>query len=422
MTIGAILVLVALGLLVAVVAWRPHGAGPALGALAGLVVASLGGAIGPSDVLAALGAQWRAFLTLGSVMLMTTAAEHLGLLERLAARIEPRTRGPVRHAFRLTFALAALVATVFSNDAAVLLLTPTVLALLRTVYPRRHPKFLVPFAFAIFAAAGVAPLVVSNPMNLIVADHLGLGFNRYARVMIPVALASWASTYALLAWTFRDVLADDAPALGAWPNARPSLSRAGRVVLVTVVATLVAYPTMAALRLPLWPVAVVGGVGASVACLASGARPMTLVQGVAWPIFPFLVGVFVLALGLERIGVVAWLRELYARSDHPVATIGAVSALGSALLNNHPMSVLNVFALEARRASDVEAFAALVGGDLGPRLLPVGSLASLLWFDVLRKHDVEVRVATFVRVGLVLTLAPLAVSLAALAFVARLVP
>jgi len=355
-------------------------------------------------------------------MLMTTAAEHLGLLERLAARIEPRTRGPVRHAFRLTFALAALVATVFSNDAAVLLLTPTVLALLRTVYPRRHPKFLVPFAFAIFAAAGVAPLVVSNPMNLIVADHLGLGFNRYARVMIPVALASWASTYALLAWTFRDVLADDAPALGAWPNARPSLSRAGRVVLVTVVATLVAYPTMAALRLPLWPVAVVGGVGASVACLASGARPMTLVQGVAWPIFPFLVGVFVLALGLERIGVVAWLRELYARSDHPVATIGAVSALGSALLNNHPMSVLNVFALEARRASDVEAFAALVGGDLGPRLLPVGSLASLLWFDVLRKHDVEVRVATFVRVGLVLTLAPLAVSLAALAFVARLVP
>jgi len=149
---------------------------------------------------------------------------------------------------------------------------------------------------------------------------------------------------------------------------------------------------------------------------------MTLVQGVAWPIFPFLVGVFVLALGLERIGVVAWLRELYARSDHPVATIGAVSALGSALLNNHPMSVLNVFALEARRASDVEAFAALVGGDLGPRLLPVGSLASLLWFDVLRKHDVEVRVATFVRVGLVLTLAPLAVSLAALACVARLVP
>jgi Na+/H+ antiporter NhaD/arsenite permease-like protein len=54
--------------------------------------------------------------------------------------------------------------------------------------------------------------------------------------------------------------------------------------------------------------------------------------------------------------------------------------------------------------------------------LPVGSLASLLWFDVLRKHDVEVRVATFVRIGVVLTVLPLAVSLATLAVVARIVP
>jgi arsenical pump membrane protein len=194
------------------------------------------------------------------------------------------------------------------------------------------------------------------------------------------------------------------------------------VVLATVAATLLAYPVMAALRLPLWPVAVLGGGAAAAACLANGARPATLLQGVAWPVFPFLVGVSVLALGLERIGVVAWLRDLYARSAHPIATIGATSALGSALFNNHPMSVLNVVALERSLHGDVGAFAALVGGDLGPRLLPVGSLASLLWFDVLRKHDVEVRVATFVRIGVVLTVLPLAVSLATLAAVARIVP
>ncbi len=421
MTVGAALVLVALGLLVTVVAWRPHGAGPALGSLGALLLAGAGGVVGPHDVTTALGAQWRAFLTLGSVMVMTTAAERLGLLERLAAHIEPRTRGPVRHAFRLSFALAALVATVFSNDAAVLLLTPTILALLRTVYPRRNPKFLVPFAFGVFAAAGVAPLVVSNPMNLIVADHLGIGFNRYARVMVPVAIASWLSTYATVAWVFREVLADDAPALGAWPDELEPMRPAGRLVLATVAATLLAYPAMAALRLPLWPVAVGGGLVSAAACLASGEPPKSLVRGIAWPVFPFLVGVFVLALGLERIGVVAWLRELYAGSPHPVATIGAVSALGSAVLNNHPMSVLNVFALE-RTGGDVHAFAALVGGDLGPRLLPVGSLASLLWFDVLRKHDVEVRVSTFIRVGVALTLLPLAVSLATLAVVARVVP
>jgi len=304
----------------------------------------------------------------------------------------------------------------------VLLLTPTIFALLRTVYPRRNPKFLVPFAFAVFAAAGVAPLVVSNPMNLIMADHLGIGFNRYARVMIPVALVSSLATYAMLVWVFREALADDAPALGAWPGELPAVSGAGRVVLATVAATLLAYPAMAAMRLPLWPVAVFGGLVSAGACIATGERLEKLSHGVAWPVFPFLVGVFVLALGLERIGVVAWLRELYARSDHPLATIGTLSALGSALLNNHPMSVLNVFALEHAPLGDAGAFAALVGGDLGPRLLPVGSLASLLWFDVLRKHGVDVDLATFVRVGVALTLVPLAVSLATLAVVARLLP
>lgn len=419
MTLDAALVLVALGVLVAVVAWRPHGIGPALGGAAAFAVASLGGLVSPRDVVTALDAQWRAFATLLSVMVMTTAAERAGLLDRLAARIEARTRGPVRHAFRLTFILAALVATVFSNDAAVLLLTPTVLALLRAVYPRRHGSFLPAFAFAVFAAAGVAPLVVSNPMNLIVAEHLGIGFNRYARVMVPVALVSWLVSYAVLAWLFREELADEAPALGAWPNELVPLSRAAKLILVTVAATLLAYPLMATLRLPLWPVAVAGAALSATASIASGEPTRAFLQGVAWPVFPFLISVFVLALGLERIGLVSWLANLYEQSPHPIATIGGTSALGSALLNNHPMSVLNVFALERLDGRGVRAFASLVGGDLGPRLLPVGSLASLLWFDVLRKHDVEVRVTTFIRIGFVLLAASLPASLLALALVTK---
>src|SRR5262249_5726131 len=155
---GAVTVLVfaALAVLVGSVAWRPHGLGPALGALAAVALAAAGGAVHGSDVPVALGAQWRAYVTLAAVMTMTSAAERMRLLERLAAIIEPRTRGPVRHAFRVTFVLSAVMASVLSNDAAILLMTPTVLVLLRTVYPRRNPKFLVAFSVAVFASAGVA--------------------------------------------------------------------------------------------------------------------------------------------------------------------------------------------------------------------------------------------------------------------------
>jgi len=413
-------VFAALAVLVGAVAWRPHGAGPTLGALLAVAVALIGGAAEFHDVIDALDAQWRAYVTLISIMSMTSAAERMGLLERLASWIEPRTRGPVRHAFRVTFVLSALVAAALSNDAAILLMTPTVLALLRAVYPKRHPKFAVPFVVAVFASAGVAPLVISNPMNLIFADHVGLGFNHYSVTMIPIAIAGWTVAYFVLAYVFREALADESPALGAWE--RGPLAPGAYVVLATVAIVLVAYPVMSYVGVALWPVAAAGGLICVTASMVARHAPIAILRGVAWPIFPFLVGVFVLATALGRVGVVEWLTQLYT-TEHPVVVVGVTSAIGSAVLNNHPMSVLNALALDhvpVHASGDTYAFAALVGGDLGPRLLPIGSLASLLWYDLLRKHDVEVGVATFVRIGVILTVPTLAVSLFVLWLIERL--
>lgn len=411
-------VFVGLALLVAAVAWRPHGFGPTLGAAAAVAVAAIGGAVRWDDVVTALAAQWRAYITLAAVMTMTSTAERVGLLARLAALIEPRTRGLVRNAFRITFVLSALVATALSNDAAILLMTPTVIVLLRTVYPRRNPKFLVPFALAVFASAGVAPLVISNPMNLIFAEHAGIGFNDYSLHMIPIAIVGWIAAYAVLAWIFRESLADPSPALGSWPET-PPLSRHAWIVLAVLVVALCTYPVASYLGAPVWPVAATGAALCAITSLAARQPALALVRGIAWTIFPFLLGVFVLAIALERIGVVDWLRAHYA-TDHPLSVVGVTSALGSAVLNNHPMSVLNAFALDGIRDVDhARAYAALVGGDLGPRLLPVGSLASLLWYDLLRRHDVAVGVTTFVRVGVLLTVPTLTVSLLALWLIVR---
>jgi arsenical pump membrane protein len=357
-------------------------------------------------------------VTLIAIMIMTSAADREGLLQRLAAIVEPRTRGPVKHAFRVTYFLSALVASVLSNDAAILLVTPTVLVLIRAVYPKRFPIFAGPFAIAVFASAGVAPLVISNPMNLIFADHVGIDFNRYAVTMIPISLAGWIVTYVVLAYVFRDLLTDETPAPGAWPETRP-LGPSGWIVLVVVGVALLAYPIVSYLEIELWPVAAAGGAICAVASLTSGRSPRAIASGIAWPIFPFLVGVFVLAVALARVGVVVWMQDLYANTAFPLATIGTTSAIGSALLNNHPMSVLNAIALGEGVGADPRAFAALIGGCLGPRLLPIGSLAALLWYDLLRKHGIAVSVWTFIKVGVALTIPTMVVSIALLWLIER---
>lgn len=392
-------------------AWRNHWA-PAVGALVGVAIALAGGVVALGDLATALAELWRPMISIVGIMVTTVCAAELGVFARMAAMIEPRTRGPVRHAFRLVFVLAALTAALLSNDAAILLITPVVIELLRAVYPKRNPKFLLPFAFAAFVAAGVAPLPTGNPMNLVVAYRAGISFNTYALHMIPVALAGWIVAYAMLAWCYRGVLADPDPALGAAPPKLP-LRREAVIVVVLAAASIASYPILAAVGAPIWPVALAAALGSVAAALRGRVRLRRVIAGVSWELLPFLFGVLVLATALARGGATAWLTSLYADAGAARGVaIAGVATVGSALLDNHPMALLHSHALAGAPPADV--FAALVGGDLGPRLLPIGSLAGLLWTAQLRRMGVGLPLGTFVRVGVLVTLPSLIASVAVL--------
>ena len=402
--------------LVIALAWRNHWA-PAVGALTGLAFALVAGIASTDDIANALGDLWRPMISIVGIMATTACAAELGISTRLAAAIEPRTRGPVKHAFRFFFIIAALTAAILSNDAAILLLTPVVVELLRTVYPKRNPKFLLPFAFCAFVAAGVAPLPTGNPMNLVVAYRAGISFNTYALHMIPVALAGWIVAYLMLAWCYRDVLLDEAPALGAAPPKIP-LSGQAKLVLLVTGASIASYPILAVLGQPIWPVAATAAALSIALALHARASVPRIAAGISWELLPFLFGVLVLATALARAGVTDSLASIYAQTPAPIATVGAIAAAGSALMDNHPMALLHSLTLAGW--PDKYVFAALIGGDLGPRLLPIGSLAGLLWTHQLRRQGVSVPLRVFVKVGAIVTIPSLVASLVVLWLVTSL--
>jgi arsenical pump membrane protein len=70
------------------------------------------------------------------------------------------------------------------------------------------------------------------------------------------------------------------------------------------------------------------------------------------------------------------------------------------------MTILNLLALKTAPVSqELHYLVALAGGDIGPRLLPSGSLAGLLWLAACRQAGIRVRLRWFVSVGAV-TLVP----------------
>jgi arsenical pump membrane protein len=270
----------------------------------------------------------------------------------------------------------------------------------------------LPLAFAVFLSAGVAALPVSNPMNMLMADYLGISFNAYAATMIPVAVCGWLLAFLILRRVFARELAIPAPALERRQLTAPPLT--ARLMLVLLAGVLLCYSLVGYLGGPVWIVALGGGFLALVLVRDAGPSrlPALAVAAVSWETLAFLFAVLVLSMGLLEVGVVDRLGSHYAGAG--VGMVGVTSAVGSALLNNHPMSYLNMLALDAVPARDPRVFAALIGGDLGPRLLPIGSLAGLLWLEMLRRKGIEVHIGRFVKVGAVVGVPTLVLSLAVL--------
>ncbi len=395
---------------------------PGMAALVGVALLVVAGLLRIDDLVASAQIQWRPLLALTCIMVTTGVVEEVGAFERIAARIESHARRTsATHAFTLVFWVSVVTPSLLNNDAAILLLTPLVVALTRRLYPGK-PKVTEAFAFAVFLAPGVAPFVISNPMNMIVAEFAGIGFNAYALVMVPISIAGALLTYAVLRGHFRKLLA------GATSEARdvtvPKAHRAEGPAVALLLAVFFAYPVMASLGAPIWVVSVAGALGAlGLALKYQVASPRKVLGHVSPDILVFLWGVFLVVVGLRHVGVIERLAALYqtapAGSAHEIALVGGVAALGSAIVDNHPMSILNMMAL-GQHGGSRPLLAALIGGDIGPRLLPIGSLAGLLWMDVLRRSAVEISIGKFIRLGTLVLLPTLSLSLTLLWLAGRL--
>ena len=382
--------------------------GPAHAAVVAVLAVLLTGSATPWELAWAYQNLIRPFAAIAGIMVMTACVQRSGLLEAFAGRFLNRAGLRAAGVFTLSFSFAAVLSSVLNNDAMILLLTPLVLAMAQEGWPGQ-PKIHRIHAYAVFAAIGVAPVVIANPINLLVADQAGIGFNRYWLHMAPAAVLCWAVTWAILAALFRRELQTvrngngPAASAGGRPTDKPDrLTTQQRQAALVLGGIVVAYPIVSVFHE--WAVAAVSVVGALILLRVVRAPTRTLlVEEVEWGILLFMLGAFAIGLGLQNAGVVDWLAGVY--RDGGLPALAAISATGSAALNNHPMTILNLLTLQSNSTPDLHYLVVLAGGDLGPRLLPSGSLAGLLWLAACRRRGVRIPLKWFVITGAI-TLIP----------------
>jgi arsenical pump membrane protein len=314
--------------------------------------------------------------------------------------------GSPRQLLRLVFAVASVVTAVLSLDATVVLLTPVVLVTAGGVGARPRPHL---YACGHLANSASLLLPVSNLTNLLAFGVAGLGFGRFAGVMALPWLAAIGIEYMIFRWWFAADLGTPARPVPPVP------ARVPRFALVVLAATLAGFGLSEPAGIsPAW---IAGAAAVVLAASRLVRRPATetvrLVRAANLPFCGFVValGVVVLAVRAGPAGAaVAGLMPHRASFAGLLAT-AAIAALLANLLNNLPATLLLVPLVAS---SPGLVLAVLVGVNIGPNLTYVGSLATLLWRQILHARDHPPAAGDFLRLGAVTVPACLLAGVAAL--------
>jgi len=404
---------------------RPGKLGIGWSALLGAAACWACGLIHWNDIAGIWHIVWNATATLICIIITNSLLDEAGFFKWAALHIARCGKGRTAVLFALIVLFGAAVSGLLTNDGAALILTPIVMELLLALGLPGPAIFAFVMSAGFIADAASLPLTVSNLVNILSADYFGLGFRDYAVIMLPVdAVAIVASLLVLYAYFGRKLprrydTGTLAPPAGA---IRDRLTfHAGWMVLL---ATLAGFFILDRFHVP---TSVVAGTGTVVLLLIAGRNHVVGTRNVLrqapWNIVVFSLGMYLVVLGLRNAGLTQWLSDLFqlcADSGVWLAALGTgfISAFLSSITNNLPGVLLGMLSIHDTHTEPLVRqamiYANIIGSDLGPKITPIGSLATLLWLHVLARRGMHVGWGAYFRTGIVLTLPVLFVTLMAL--------
>ncbi len=410
---------------IVLVIWQPRGLNIGWSATLGAVLALAFGAVSISDIPVVWGIVWNATATFIAIIIISLLLDEAGFFEWAALHVGRWGGGRGRALFALVILLGAAVSAFFANDGAALILTPIVMAMLLALGLTPAATLAFVMAAGFIADTASLPFIVSNLVNIVSADFFDISFARYAAIMVPVNLISVAATLIVLLIYFRksipmtyDVSQLKAPADAIRDH---DTFRAGWYVLILL---LVSFFLLEDLGIP---VSALAASGAAILLLVAGRghviRIGKVMREAPWAIVVFSLGMYLVVYGMRNAGltdmIAGWL-DAMANEGMWIATLGTglLTALLSSLMNNLPTVLIGALSIDASQATgpirEAMIYANVIGSDLGPKITPIGSLATLLWLHVLARKGVKITWGYYFKVGIVLTLPVLLVTLAAL--------
>ncbi len=402
------------------VIWQPRNLQIGTTAVIGAIVALVFDVVNFDDVLIVTSIVWDATLSFIGIIILSMVLDEIGFFEWAALKMAKFSNGDGFKMFVYSILLGAFVSALFANDGAALILTPILLAKMRVL--NLNMKSIIAFLLAggFISDSASLPLVFSNLTNIVTANYFNIGFSEFlANMILPYIASVIASIVCLWIFLKKDIPKKIDITLLKEPEHAIKNIPLFYISWIFLAILFLGYFIGDAYDLPVSVFALGGGVlFLIIARIFKTVDPIHIVKEAPWQVVWFSIGLYIVVYGLKNAGLTDYLtvilQNLSQRGD-TVAIIGTgfLSAFLSAIMNNMPTVMIMDIALEDI-SNQALAYANIIGCNLGPKMTPFGSLATLLWLHVLAKKGVNISFAQYSKFGLIITPPVLLITLLAL--------